>query len=250
MLTMLQDPQLKRWVVIGVIGAVGLGLLGGGAWFGYVAYGQLTTALQDLRGSHTVDGGRIKALTEKEAELSKALTEARVRVKTLEEGQKAAEQAHKADTAERSKLEAKTAQLATALQQLQAAHAAAQATAQMLAQKGEELPKVAAELRARIQVLEESGKAAAEERHRLEAANAQLATTLQELRTAYAAAAEQTPAQAVSESGEDLATALAEAQARVKILEEQQERLKGWALKAEKELQMRAGDEASSRHSV
>jgi chromosome segregation ATPase len=239
MLTMLQDPQLKRRVVIVAMGAVGLGLLGGGAWYGYVAYGQLTTALHELRGSHTVEGGRIKALTEKEEELAKALTEARARVKTLEEGQKAAEQANQADTAERSKLEAKTAQLATTLQQLQAAHAAAQATAQMLAQKGDELPRVAAELRARIQILEERGKAAAAEQQGLQATNAQLATALQELQTAYAAAAEQTPAQAVSESGEDLAKALTEAQARVKALEERHERLKSWAIKAEQELRMR-----------
>ena len=137
--------------------------------------------------------------------------------------------------------------LTTTLQELQRAHAAEQAKTRTLTQKADELSKALEQARAGMGALEESQKASeqekkasAEQRAKLEGKGAMLETALQELRTAHAV--EQAKTRALAQKADELSKGLEQGQARVKALEESNEQLKGWLMKAEKELQMR--DEA------
>jgi len=137
--------------------------------------------------------------------------------------------------------------LTTTLQELQRAHAAEQAKTRTLTQKADELSKALEQARAGMGALEESQKASeqekkasAEQRAKLEGKGAMLETALQELRTAHAV--EQAKTRALAQKADELSKALEQGQARVKALEESNEQLKGWLMKAEKELQMK--DEA------
>src|SRR5688572_4671366 len=115
-----------------LIGALVVGLLGGGGMLAYYAYTKLAVTLQGLQSSYTAEQIESTRLARKAEELTKAVEQAQARVKALEAGQKTSEE-------KRGRLEARNTQLETAVQGLQAATAAEQATAGRLNQRAQEL---------------------------------------------------------------------------------------------------------------
>ncbi len=103
---------------------------------------KLATAYQGLQTAHAAEQASTRKLGQTTEELSKALQEAQARVKALEVSQKAVEQ-------QKSELEARSAKLETTVQGLQTAYAAEQDTAKKLTQKAEELSKALEQAHAR-----------------------------------------------------------------------------------------------------
>ncbi len=103
---------------------------------------KLATAYQGLQTAHAAEQASTRKLGQTTEELSKALQEAQARVKALEVSQKAVEQ-------QKSELEARSAKLETTVQGLQTAYAAEQDTAKKLTQKAEELSKALEQVQAR-----------------------------------------------------------------------------------------------------
>jgi tetratricopeptide (TPR) repeat protein len=81
---------------------------------------KLATAFQQVQTAYATEQAKTKKLTQKADELLKALEQAQTRVKALEES-------HRASGQEQGQLEAKAAKRATAVQELQTAHATEQA---------------------------------------------------------------------------------------------------------------------------
>jgi len=103
---------------------------------------KLATAYQGLQTAHAAEQASTRRLGQTAEELAKALQEAQARVKAMEVSQKAAEQ-------QKSELEARSAKLETTVQGLQTAYAAEQDTAKKLTQKAEELSKALEQAHAR-----------------------------------------------------------------------------------------------------
>lgn len=209
------EPKPRRMRVAVLIGALALGLLGGGGVIVYSTYTELDLTLQEFQATYIAEQTAAKRLArkaeEKAEELSRGVQQTQARVKALEEGQKAS-----AD--EQGKLEARNTKLETAFQGLQAVYAAEQATAKRLAQKADELSKALEEAQARVRVLEASHKASEQHKSALEARSSKLETTVQGLQTAYAA--EQEAAKKLAQKAEELSKALEQVHARMKGQEE------------------------------
>src|SRR5437899_24298 len=103
---------------------------------------KLATAYQGLQTANAAEQASTRRLGQTAEELSKALQEAQARVKALEVSQKAVEQ-------QKSELEARSAKLETTVQGLQTAYAAEQDTAKKLTEKAEELSKALEQAQAR-----------------------------------------------------------------------------------------------------
>ncbi len=128
--------QIRWWVLIGV-----LGLLGGGMLIAYSTYTKLQTALREVQTASATEQTKTKKLTQKVEELSKALEQAQARGKALEELHRGSEQA-------KGGLAAKAKQLTTTLQKLQRTYAE-QAKTKKLTHKVEELSKALDQAQAR-----------------------------------------------------------------------------------------------------
>src|SRR5213593_444936 len=159
----IRKPKPRKIRAAVVIGALALGLLGGGGMIAYfthtnldltiqgletaytaeqTAAKKLATAYQGLQTANAAEQASTRRLGQTAEELSKALQEAQARVKALEVSQKAVEQ-------QKSELEARSAKLETTVQGLQTAYAAEQDTAKKLTQKAEELSKALEQAQAR-----------------------------------------------------------------------------------------------------
>ena len=215
----IRKPKPRKIRAAVVIGALALGLLGGGGMIAYFTHTNLDLTIQGLETAYTAEQTAAKRLVRRAQELSKTSAQAQARAKALEERQKASE-------AERGNLEVRNKKLATAYQGLQTAHAAEQASTKRLGQTAEELSKALQEAskalqeaQARVKAMEVSQKAAEQQKSELEARSAKLETTVQGLQTAYAA--EQDTAKKLTQKAEELSKALEQAQARrVKAREE------------------------------
>jgi tetratricopeptide (TPR) repeat protein len=111
---------------------------------------KLETAVQGLQTAYTTEQAAARKTAQRAEELSKTLEEAQAQVRILEATQKASAQ-------EKNALEARSAKLETTVQALQTAHAAEQATARKLAEKAEELSKALQEVHARMKSRETTG---------------------------------------------------------------------------------------------
>src|SRR6058998_1893576 len=196
----IRKPKPRKIRAAVVIGALALGLLGGGGMIAYFIHTNLDLTIQGLETAYTAEQTAAKRLVRRAQELSKTSAQAQARAKALEERQKASE-------AERGNLEVRNKKLATAYQGLQTAHAAEQASTKRLGQTTEELSKA----------LQEASKALQEAQARVKALEvSQKAVGLQK---AYAA--EQDTAKKLTQKAEELSKALEQAQARrVKAREE------------------------------
>jgi tetratricopeptide (TPR) repeat protein len=203
-----RNPMKVRVAVL--IGAITLGLLGAGVMIAYFYYSELARKLEELQTGYTAEQTEGARLARRGEELSKAVEQARARVKALEAAQKASED-------KRAKLEAKNTRLETAVQGLQAAKAAEQATAGRLTQRAQELTSALEQEKARVRGLEVSQKASEQGKSELAAKSAKLETAMQGLQTAYAA--EQATTKKLIQKAEELSKALEEVQARLKTSE-------------------------------
>ncbi|PYO20806.1 MAG: hypothetical protein DMD88_10545 [Candidatus Rokuibacteriota bacterium] len=163
----IRKPKPRKIRVAVVISALALGLAGGGGMIAYFTHTnldltvqglqkaseaergnlevrnkKLATAYQGLQTAHAAEQASTRRLGQTAEELAKALQEAQARVKAMEVSQKAAEQ-------QKSELEARSAKLETTVQGLQTAYAAEQDTAKKLTQKAEELSKALEQAHAR-----------------------------------------------------------------------------------------------------
>src|SRR5438128_4351391 len=215
----IRKPKPRKIRAAVVIGALALGLLGGGGMIAYFTHTNLDLPIQSLETAYTAEQTAAKKLVRRAQELSKTSAQAQARAKAMEERQKASE-------AERGNLEVRNKKPATAYQGLQTAHAAEQASTRRLGQTAEELSKALQEAQARVKAQEVSQKAVEQQKSELEARSAKLETTVQGLQTAYAA--EQDTAKKLTQKAEELSQALEQAQARrVKAREEKPADLPG-----------------------
>jgi tetratricopeptide (TPR) repeat protein len=197
-----------RGVVL--IGALVLGLVGGGGMLGYYTYTKLAVTLQGLQTAYTAEQLESTRLARKADDLAKVMEQAQGRVKSLEAGQKTSEE-------RRGKLEARNTQLETAIQGLQAATAAEQATAARLNQRAQELSGALAQAEARVKSLETAQRASEQGKSELEARSAKLETAVQGLQAA--SEAEQATTKQLAQKAEELSKALEETQSRPKSRE-------------------------------
>ena len=103
---------------------------------------KLETAVQGLQTAYTTEQAAARKTAQRAEELSKTLEEAQAQVRILEATQKASAQ-------EKNALEARSSKLETTVQELQTAYAAERAAANKLTQKTEELSKALEEVHAR-----------------------------------------------------------------------------------------------------
>jgi tetratricopeptide (TPR) repeat protein len=141
-------PTRRKILMAVLIGAGALLLAGGLGVVGYSAYARLAQALEGLQTAYTAEQTTARELGQKAEGLSTALDQAQTRVKALEAS-------HKASEEERGKQEARSARLETAVQGLQTASTAEQASAKKLAEKADELSKAMEQIRARLKAREE-----------------------------------------------------------------------------------------------
>jgi tetratricopeptide (TPR) repeat protein len=193
-----------------LIGALVVGLLGGGGMLGYYAYTKLALTLQGLQRASTAEQLESTRLARKADDLAKVMEQAQTRVKSLEAGLKTSEE-------RRGRLEARNTQLETAIQGLQAATAAEQAMAGRLTQKDQELSNALAQAEARVKSLEAAQRAAEQAKSELEAKSTKLETAVQGLQAT--SEAEQATTKQLAQKAEELAKALEDVQSRPKSRE-------------------------------
>src|SRR6266571_1949464 len=152
----IRKPKPRKIRAAVVIGALALGLLGGGGMIAYFTHTNLDLTIQGLETAYTAEQTAAKRLVRRAQELSKTSAQAQARAKALEERQKASEAergnlevSKKAAEQQKSELEARSAKLETTVQGLQTAYAAEQDTAKKLTQKAEELSKALEQAHAR-----------------------------------------------------------------------------------------------------
>src|SRR5881397_16474 len=103
----IRKPKPRKIRAAVVIGALALGLLGGGGMIAYFTHTNLDLTIQGLETAYTAEQTAAKRLVRRAQELSKTSAQAQARAKALEERQKASE-------AERGNLEVRNKKLATA----------------------------------------------------------------------------------------------------------------------------------------
>jgi chemotaxis protein histidine kinase CheA len=205
-----KDTVRRRIRAAVLIGALVVGLVGGGGMLAYYAYTKLTLTLQGLQTAATAEQLESTRLGRKADDLAKVVEQAQTRVRSLEAGLKTSEE-------KRSRLEGRNTQLEAAIQALQAASAAEQATAGRLNQKDQELSNALSQAEARVKSLEAAQRAAEQAKSELEAKSAKLETTVQGLQAA--SEAEQATTKQLAQKAEELAKAMEEVQSRPKSRE-------------------------------
>ncbi len=98
--------------------------------------------------AYTTEQAKTRKLTETARDLLGVMEQAQVRIKSLDDGYKVARK-------EKSRLEAKTKTLETALKRWQTSHAAEQAKNRMLNERAEKLTKLAEQAQDRVHTLEQ-----------------------------------------------------------------------------------------------
>ena len=139
-----RQSQIRWWVLIGV-----LGLLRSGTLFAYDTDTKLETALREVQTASATEQTKTKKLTQKVGDLSKALEQAQARGKALEDNYRASEQA-------KGELAAKATKLETARRESQTTSATGQAKTKKLTRQTAEMLELVSRLRADVVVLHDA----------------------------------------------------------------------------------------------